>query len=189
MESLHPESFRCRAPHPPRPVNRRGSVRDSHRSGAVADPLDPQDAEVRVAIYETFAATGRAPTPADLARKVALTGDELAASLGRLAEGRAIVRRPDSGEIWMAMPFSAVPTQFVVHADLVSWWANCAWDALGIPAALGVDATIHASCGDCEAPMKVVVTRGALTRSIDDQEAVVHFAVPPRDWWTDIGFT
>jgi hypothetical protein len=146
------------------------------------------DADVRVAIYETFAAVGRAPTRHELAERLALTPDEVSASLARLADARMLVLRP-SGDIWMAMPFSAVPTPFLVHSVDSQWWANCAWDAFGIPAALDVDATIHATCGDCDAPMKVTVTRGALTRSIEDEQAVVHFALPVREWWKDIGFT
>ena len=44
----------------------------------------------------------------------------------------------------MAHPFSGVPTAFRVEADDRTYWANCAWDTLGIPAALHADARIEA---------------------------------------------
>ena len=43
----------------------------------------------------------------------------------------------------MANPFSAVPTPYRVQADGRSWFANCAWDAFGICAALHVDGRIE----------------------------------------------
>jgi hypothetical protein len=36
----------------------------------------------------------------------------------------------------MANPFSAVPTPFLVRSGDRSWYGNCIWDALGIPAML-----------------------------------------------------
>jgi Alkylmercury lyase len=50
----------------------------------------------------------------------------------------------------MANPFSAVPTAYRVHAVGRWWYGNCAWDAVGICAALHVDGSIESSCPDCE---------------------------------------
>lgn len=59
------------------------------------------------------------------------------------------------------------------------------WDAMGIAAALGDDAIISASCGDCGEPMVNEILGGQLVRD----EGVVHFAVPAKRWWDNIGFT
>jgi hypothetical protein len=85
----------------------------------------------------------------------------------------------------MAMPFSAVPTPFRVTTAEGAWFANCAWDALGIPAALGVDARIATSCADCGQPMTTEVHGGHLV----NDSGVILFAVPAAHWWDDIRFT
>jgi len=47
------------------------------------------------------------------------------------------------------------------------------------------DATIHASCGDCDEALTLTVQHGKLERA----DGVVHFAVPAARWWDDIVFT
>ncbi len=143
------------------------------------------DRRVRLATYRHFVDTGAAPTPAEVAAPLGSTAEAVQEAWTRLAAEHVFVRQPGTGALWMAMPFSAVPTGFRVHAAGRSWWANCAWDALGIPAMLGVPARIDASCGDCAEPMVIETGDGGLARG----EGVVHFAVPARDWWDDIGFT
>ena len=142
------------------------------------------DTDVRIAVYETFAAAGRAPTRHELAERLSLTPDEVAASLGRLAAARVLVLRP-SGDIWMAMPFSAVPTPFLVHSVDSQWWANCAWDAFGIPAALHVDGHVSSTCPDCGERIEIEIRD---ERPIPN-DYVFHVAVPAARWWDDIVYT
>jgi hypothetical protein len=82
----------------------------------------------------------------------------------------------------MANPFSAVPTPFRVRAGEVEYWANCAWDMLGVPAALGADAAIHATWAVDGAPAELRVERGQVTGA----EGIVHFLTPFRAWYDDI---
>jgi hypothetical protein len=107
------------------------------------------------------------------------------ASLERLAAARVLVLHPETRRIWMAMPFSAVPTAFTVRSGRRHWWACCAWDALGISAMLRIPVDITTDCPDCGNP-PVIRTNGL---TLLDGEGVVHFAVPPPDWWNDIGYT
>jgi hypothetical protein len=146
---------------------------------------DQIDQEVRDAIYASFAA-GRAPRRSFVARTVRLPLHRVRASCERLAEAHTLVLHPDSREVLMAMPFSAVPTPFRVQGTSVDWWAPCAWDAFGIAAATGDDVRITTTCPDCQAPLTTGVTRGRLAGTAD---AVAHFVVPARYWWDDIGFT
>ena len=64
-------------------------------------------------------------------------------------------------------------------SDGREWWGNCAWDAFGIVAALGLD---HAT-----------VTAQGITLDLDgdeiDGDAVFHVLVPAAHWWDDIGHT
>jgi hypothetical protein len=87
----------------------------------------------------------------------------------------------------MAMPFSAVPTTVITRTRDRAYYANCAWDALGILSAMHENGTIDADCPDCATPIALAVSAGRVTAS--EESVVAHFAVPPRDWWQDIGFT
>ena len=89
-----------------------------------------------------------------------------------------------TGEIRMANPFSAVPTPYRVLADDRWWYANCAWDAFGICAALHVDGLIETSCPDCAEEIAF-----ARQRRPDDESLLFHCLVPRGRWWDDIVFT
>ena len=84
-----------------------------------------------------------------------------------------------------ALPFSAVPTGYTVVAGAVSYEANCAWDALAVPVALGRDATIDARWMDTREPVGLRVTDG----SLNSEDGFVHVVVPARHWWDDIAYT
>lgn len=145
-----------------------------------------RDADIRLWIYRHFASTGRAPSPVDIAGAFALTPDGAEHVLLRLQrDADALVLIPGSPYIWMAEPFSAVPTSFAVRSEGTEWWGNCVWDAFGILALLGVNGEISTACPHSAEALRVTVARGAVAESA----GVVHFAVPARDWWRDIGFT
>ena len=92
---------------------------------------------------------------------------------------------PDRTEIRMANPFSAVPTPHRVKAGSRSWYGNCAWDAFGIPAALGVDGHGSTTCPDCREAIEIDIRDG---RPLPD-DYVFHVVVPAAHWWDDIVFT
>jgi hypothetical protein len=122
------------------------------------------DRSVRLQVYDHIIAHEEPPS-----------ADQVAASVGCSAED---VRAA-------AMPFSGVPTRFRVSAGGRSWWANCAWDALGIAVVLRKDASIEATCGDCDEPIALAVEAGQLKGGSE----LIHFAVPAAFWWDDIVFT
>ena len=144
------------------------------------------DADVRRHVYGRLGEGGPAPTVAETALVLGLDAHEVETAYRRLHEQRALVLRPGTSEIWMAHPFSAVPTDYEVEADDGRrWWANCAWDALGIPAATGADARARTRCADCGERIELEVRGGELGPG----EAVTLFVVPAARWWDDIGFT
>lgn len=106
------------------------------------------------------------------------------AVLERLAQTHAFVLQ-ETGELWRAAPFSAVPTAFPVRAGKRAWYGNCIWDALGIPAMLHQNARIDASCGCCNFQMVLHVKEDRLL----GPKGTIHFAVPARHWYQDIVFT
>src|SRR5215218_5511488 len=149
------------------------------------------DTIVRLAIMDD-ALKGHAPTVTSVARDVGASIDDVAAAFDRLAAGRAIVLEPGTRHILMAAPLSGNGTDFVVRIGQRSVYANCIWDALGIPAMLagaGRPATvrIETHCADCARLLGLDVRDGNLT--FDQPDPVVHFAVPAAQWWADIVFT
>ena len=85
----------------------------------------------------------------------------------------------DSAEILMALPFLSAATHHRVTSVQASWWANCAWDTLAIPAAMGIDAGIDAEWLDTGSPVELAIRNGELTST----DGFIHFATPTRRWW------
>lgn len=143
------------------------------------------DRTVRLYIYGRFLEHGGPPEVEQVAEALHSTSADVRESYGRLADARALVLSRDGSSVRMAMPFSAEPTSFRVTAVGRTWWANCAWDALGIPAMLNCDGRIDATCGDCGAELRVDVIDGAVQGGSER----IHFAIPAARWWDDIFFT
>ena len=148
--------------------------------------MDELDLRIRNHVYAAFVGEGRAQTTVETAATLGLAEDEVAAAYRRLHDGHALVLHPGTTEILMLNPFSAVEMPHRVETGDRSWFANCAWDALGIPAALHADGSVRSECPDCGESLELEVRRGRLVRGA---ELLVHFVVPARRWWDDIAFT
>ena len=147
--------------------------------------MDAQVIELRNLTYGLFVELGRAPTADDVAHAAGLSGAEVEAIWRDLHRAHALVLNPATTEIRMANPFSAVPTAYRVQAAGRWWYANCAWDALGICAALQVDGRIEASCPDCGDAIALEVH----DQRPDDERLWFHCLLPAAHWWDDIIFT
>ena len=148
--------------------------------------MDELDLRIRSHVYSSFARDQHARTPAETAAELGLAAEEVAGSYRRLHDAHALVLHDGSAEIRMLNPFSAVETPHVVEAGGRTWYGNCAWDALGILGALHTDGRVQSECPDCGEPLELVVRDGELEQGAD---VLVHFVVPARRWWDDIGFT
>jgi hypothetical protein len=147
--------------------------------------MDLQALAIRNLTYGMFVDLGRAPTADEVADAAGLASAEVAAVWRELHRAHALVLSPATTEIRMANPFSAVPTAYRVQAAGRWWFGNCAWDALGICAALHVDGQIEASCPDCGERIALEL-RG---QRVDDERLLFHCLVPAARWWDDIVFT
>ena len=148
--------------------------------------MDELDLRIRNHLYASFVRDGKAASASEAAAELQLPAAAVAGSYRRLHDAHALVLRPDGAGIRMLNPFSAVETAYRVEAVGRSWFANCAWDALGIPGALHDDGRIEAACPDCGEQLELEVRDGELVRG---RELLVHFVVPARRWWDDIVFT
>ena len=143
------------------------------------------EVEVKLAVYRHFADTGNAPTPQIVADRVGSEPGAVVDGYRKLGELRVLVLEDGESSIRMAPPFSGVPTQHVVESGGVRYFANCAWDALGIPAALGRTATVHSRCEQSGEPLHLEVGFDGPGPS----EWLFHSLVPAAKWWDDIVFT
>jgi Alkylmercury lyase len=143
------------------------------------------DLRVKLAVYEHFAAVGSRPSAADVASRVGLEPSEVREVFGRLRSQRVLVLEADGESIRMAPPFSGVPTQHEVTAGGVSYYPNCAWDALGIPAALHRPAMVHSRCEQSLEPLELAISKSGPAAS----DWLFHCVVPAASWWDDIVFT
>jgi hypothetical protein len=149
-----------------------------------ANSSDALDTSLRQSIYRHFIREGRAPTVAEMAAALSAPVRKVRDAFERLAQTHAFVLQ-ETGELWRAAPFSAVPTAFPVRSGKRAWYGNCIWDALGIPAMLHQNAQIDASCGCCNYEMVLRVEEGRLL----GPKGIVHIAVPAKRWYDDIVFT
>ncbi len=147
--------------------------------------MDPADLAFRNESYRLFVALGRAPSAEEVAVATESTAAEVRQSWRRLHDGHALVLDATGSEIRMANPFSAVPTAYRVWAAGRWWYANCAWDAFGVCAALHSDGRVETSCPDCGDPASV----GVREAEPDEPSLLFHCLVPARHWWDDIVFT
>jgi hypothetical protein len=146
--------------------------------------MDPLDLTIRRATYRGFVELGQVPAARALAAAVGVGEAGVRESWRRLHDAHALVL-DEAGEIRMLNPFAARPTDFRVDAAGRSWYANCAWDAFGVGAALHLDSAFDTHCADCGEALHVRIRDGAP----DDPNLVFHVLVPAKKWWNDIGFT
>jgi DNA-binding transcriptional MocR family regulator len=144
------------------------------------------DTTVKMSIYGTIAETTRPPSAMEVADALGATVGDVQAAFERLHQRRLLVPEPgDPGRIRMAPPFSGIETPFRVVVGEKVYYANCAWDALGVPAALHEEATIEASDGHNGEPIILYVRDGKPLA----EPCAIHFAVPAALWWRDIVYT
>lgn len=143
---------------------------------------DESDWAVRNTVYATILDRGRPPSVAEAATTLGISADLVRQAYQRLNTRHALFLTPGTHDIRMAHPFSGVPTAFRVEIGDRAYWANCAWDALGIPAALHTDARIDARLADDGEAIQFAINDG----SVRGWDGLVHFARPFRRWYDDL---
>ncbi len=152
--------------------------------------------KVRHFVYHHFADTTHAPGVDETARHFNISKEEAGELYTELNNRHAFFLKPGGLNIRMANPFSAIPTDFKVHVNGKTYFANCAWDMLGIPAALGCDAVIDAVFTESNDAVQLVIQDGNLAfggvPAAEDggmSNVLVHFPLPFARWYDDLVFT
>ena len=138
-------------------------------------------------VYSHFADTTRPPSVDETAANFGISPEETSELYKELHNRHALFLDADKVAIRMANPLSGIPTDFKVHANSKTYFANCAWDMLGIPAALHCDAVIDAVCTESNEKVELQVQDGKLRFTNDDLR--IHFPLPFARWYDDLVFT
>lgn len=144
--------------------------------------LSDQIWAIRAFIYRFFVDHERPPTTDEAATRFGISGDAAREAYRRLAAAHQMFLEPGTDEIRMASPLSATPTPYRVFIGHHSYYANCAWDSLGIPAMLGSDADIEAHDTFSGDLVRYAVEDGQLRAD----GGFVHFSLPVGDWYDDL---
>lgn len=151
----------------------------------------PGATELRVFVYDTIARRGRPPASTEIGAHFGITPDDARGAIADARLGKEMFPDPITGEIAIAGPVAGAPTSFRVAASGVTWFANSAWDMLGVAAMFMTEVTIETRCTDCGDPVKFVLDPHSypafhfVNGSLDDR-AIIHFLVPARKWQEDI---
>jgi hypothetical protein len=163
-------------------------------------------------VYTHFADTTLPPSIDVTAAHFNISTEEAGEYYKELHNRHAFFLEPETLTVRMANPFSGIPTDFKVHADGKTYYANCAWDMLGIPAALHTDAVIEAVCTESNDSVRLEIKNGQIISGVtlSDSEGslplksetlrsqralpqsdmlLVHFPLPFARWYDDLVFT
>ena len=143
------------------------------------------DTQTKLAIYQYFAEMGQGPSLQAIAQRVGSGVTSVREAYARLRAQRVLVLEPDGESIRMAPPFSGVPTQHVVTVDNRKYFANCAWDSFGIPAALHRPGEVYSRCAQSGEPLFLEIS----SEGPPICDWLFHCLVPAARWWDDIVFT
>lgn len=141
--------------------------------------------QIRHFVYNHFADMTKPPSVDETARHFNISTEETTEYYKELHNRHAFFLDLESMTIRMANPFSGIPTDFKVHANGKTYYANCAWDMLGIPAALHTDSVIEAVCTESNETVQLEIKDEQIT----NYQLLVHFPLPFARWYDDLVFT
>ncbi|RSL74578.1 hypothetical protein CEP53_000209 [Fusarium sp. AF-6] len=137
------------------------------------------------AIISSFLTRQCPPTVSQIATRFQCSKSSARQGLQALGEYHGVVLHPHSDEVWVAHPFSAVPTTCIVSSGERKWWGNCAWRSLGVMHLAGGTATLKTRLGAIGDEVTLTVQDGKLL----DKDYVIQFPVPMRNAWDNVIYT
>lgn len=146
--------------------------------------------QIRYFVYSHIAETTRPPRVDEAAAHLGISIEEATEFYKELHNRHAVFLDLDKMAIRMANPFSGIPTDFKVLANDKTYFANCAWDMFGIPAALHCDALIDAVCTGSNDTVRIEIKDGQITNhQFTNSQLLIHFPLPFARWYDDLVFT
>lgn len=152
--------------------------------------------QIRYFIYAHFVDTTHPPSVGDTAAHFNVTIEEACEYYKELHNRHALFLDQETLTVRMANPFSGIPTDFKVHTNGKTYYANCAWDMFGIPAALHVDTVIEAVCTESNDSVQLEIKNGNIyalggvpAEDGNGSGLLVHFPLPFARWYDNLVFT
>ena len=131
--------------------------------------------EVSVSRYAFQALLGGEPAKlAELPAVLRLVPAAVSSAVSRLVERGVLVVEPETGRILGVRGLSLTETGHRLSLTGRHFYAFCAVDAVGIPAALRADARVESHCHHCRAPLAIELLGETLTAT---PEGTVIWAV------------
>lgn len=147
--------------------------------------LDEPDVIVRRFINRFFIEKCHVPTINDIATGVQVSSSEVASSLHRLRDEHRLLLYPDTDDIWVAHPFSAIASNYWIEAEERGWWGNCGFCSLGVAAMLKRDVVIRTRLGGEGTPAKINIISGL----IEPLNYRLHVPLPIARWHENVIYT
>lgn len=152
--------------------------------------------QIRHFVYQHFADTTHPPSVDVAAAHFNISMEETEEYYKELHNRHAFFLDLETMTVLMANPFSGIPTDFKVHVNDKTYYANCAWDMLGIPAALHCDAIIEAKFTESNETVKLEIKNGNVALAAvpgggdaASSDLLIHFPLPFSRWYDDLTFT
>ena len=129
------------------------------------DPLQAATADPVVGAVRRHAFTtlldDQPMTAVQLADALGLSRADVERALATLQTGGAL-EVDDRGRVIGVHGLTRRRTRHTIITSRRTWYTWCALDAIGIPAALSLDATVHTVCPTCNTEITIGVHRGAM---------------------------
>ena len=145
--------------------------------------LTERDWQIRTYIYTFWVNRGKPPELSDLSDKFDVSQDDVQRALESLHEAHHIFLDPDTRQLRMANPLSAIETDYRVKVGDNWLFANCAWDTLGIAAMTGDAVEIQAIPPLSDDIITYHIKSGEL---IAPTGLLVNFSLPVSRWYDDL---
>jgi hypothetical protein len=140
-----------------------------------------REGELHAFIIGHVAERGFAPSSDALQEKLGWPEAVVRSALTRLAETRGVILKPNSFDVWGIHPFTLMPTPTWVESETRGWWANCAWCALGIGAALRQNIRVVSRLGAEHETIEFQVQGGQPS----NVQLSIHFPFRASEWWNN----
>jgi hypothetical protein len=144
------------------------------------------DDALRIHVYDRLVAIGRAPSAREIGAHFDIPTEEAHQRLAALKIGKTILVDQNTREIRMAGPFAPAESAYRLSDGTHTWFANCAWDMFGVSMIVGKKMLGETACPDCGDQIAIECDPD---HPPVECQSVIHFLVPARRWYDDIGFT
>lgn len=134
---------------------------------AFLQSFSPEEIAVTRAAFQGLL-RGRATRIESLASALDLPLPVVETAVARLIERGTMMRDAETGDIVAARGLSLTKTPHTLAIDGHQLYAFCAVDAVGVPAALHLDARAESRCHLCAAPLTITLTDGVVTAAPPD---------------------